>query len=53
MKKVVPVFKFLVNNDKVPIVHQHIDCHLIFDVKMNFIRKAYSLAEDHIIEASA
>ena len=40
MKNVMPAFTFLEQDDKVPIGYQHIDCHMIFDVKMDFTRKA-------------
>ena len=40
MKNVMPAFMFLEQDEKVPIGYQHIDCHMIFDVKMDFTRKA-------------
>ena len=40
MKNVMPAFMFLEQDKKVPIGYQHIDCHMIFDVKMDFTRKA-------------
>ena len=40
MKNVMPAFMFLEQDKKVPIGYQHIDCHMIFDVKMDFTWKA-------------
>ena len=40
MKNVMPAFTFLEQDKKVPIGYQHIDCHMIFDVKMDFTWKA-------------
>ena len=36
MKNVIPAFMFLEQDKKVPIGYQHIDCHMIFNVKMDF-----------------
>ena len=36
-----------------PIGYQHIDCHMIFDVKMDFIWKAQFVAGGHMTEAPA
>ena len=46
MKNVMPAFTFLERDEKVPIGYQHIDCHMIFDVKMDFTRKARFVAGD-------
>ena len=40
IKNVIPAFTFLEQDEKVPIGYQHIDCHMIFDVKMDFTQKA-------------
>lgn len=42
-----PAFQFL-DDDKVPIGHKHITCHMIFDIKMvGLIRKARFVAGGH------
>ena len=38
MKNVLPEFEFIDDND-VPKFYDHIDCHMIFDVKMDLTRK--------------
>jgi len=44
MRNVLPAFQFL-DDDKVPIGHKHITCHMIFDIKMvGLIRKARFVA---------
>ena len=53
MKNVMPAFTFLEQNKKVPIGYQHIDCHMIFDVKMDFTWKAQFVARGHMTEALA
>ena len=53
MKNVMPAFTFLEQDEKVPIGYQHIDCHMIFDVKMDFTRKAQFVAGGHMMEALA
>ena len=40
MKNVMPAFTFLEHDEKVLIGYHHIDCHMNFDVKMNFTQKA-------------
>ena len=40
MKNAMPAFTFLEQDEKVPIGYQQIDCHMIFDVKMDFTQKA-------------
>jgi len=37
-------FKFLEDKESVPIGYQWIHCHMIFDVKMDFTRKARFVA---------
>jgi hypothetical protein len=38
MKNVMPAFKFWDDN-QVSVGYKHIDCHMIFNVKLNLIRK--------------
>ena len=40
LKNFMPAFTFLEQDEKVPIGYQHMDYHMIFDVKMDFTRKA-------------
>jgi hypothetical protein len=44
MKNVMPAFKILEADEEVPIGYQHIRCHMIFDIKMDFTRKARFVA---------
>ena len=53
MKNVMPAFTFLEQDEKVPIGYQHIDCHMIFDVKLAFTQKAQVVAGEHMTEAQA
>ena len=53
MKNVMPVFTFLELDKKVPIGYQQIDCHMIFDVKMDFTWKAQFVAGGHMTETLA
>ena len=53
MKNVMPAFTFLEQDKKVPIGYQHIDCHMIFDVKMDITGKARFVAGEHMTEAPA
>jgi hypothetical protein len=46
MKNVSPAFEFK-EDDVMPIGYQHIDCHMIFDVKMTLDRKARYVAGGH------
>jgi hypothetical protein len=46
MKSVMPAFDFP-KDGKVPIGYKHIDCHVIFDVKMDLTRKARFVAGGH------
>jgi hypothetical protein len=46
-------FRILNDNESVPIGYQFIKCHMIFDVKMDFTRKARFVADCHITEAPA
>ena len=40
IKDVMPAFKILEQDDKMSISYQHIDYHMIFNVKMDFTWKA-------------
>ncbi len=40
MSNVMPAFKVLKDDEPTPIGHHFIGCHMIFDVKMDFTRKA-------------
>jgi hypothetical protein len=54
MKNVMPAFKFTDNVDgKETIGLQKIKCHMIFDVKMDFTRKARFVAGGHMTEPPA
>ena len=46
MKNVRVAFKFLEKNERVPIGYKWIKCHLVFDVKMDFTRKARFMLGD-------
>ena len=49
MKDVKPAFKKLENGETVPIGYQRVNCHMIFDVKMeDFRRKARLVAGGHV-----
>jgi hypothetical protein len=50
MKNVRVAFKFLEPNSRVPIGYKWIKCHLIFDVKMDFTRKARFVAGGHMTD---
>jgi len=49
MKNVMPAFEFR-DDDKMPIGHEKIDCHMIFDVKLDLVRKARFVAGGHQTE---
>jgi hypothetical protein len=53
MKNVMPAFKFLEDDERVPIGYQQINCHMVFDVKMDFDRKARFVAGGHMTEPPA
>ena len=40
-------FKFLDDNEPTPVGHKEIPCHIIFDIKMDFTRKARFVAGGH------
>jgi hypothetical protein len=46
MKNVMPAFKFRDDN-QVPVGYNYIDCHMIFDVKLDLTRKARFVAGGH------
>jgi hypothetical protein len=46
-------FKFLEDEEKVPIGYKWIRCHMIFDVKMDFTRKARYVAGGHMTDPPA
>jgi hypothetical protein len=41
-------FQFLENHESVPLGYKWIKCHMIFDVKMDFTRKAHYVAGGHM-----
>ena len=48
MKNVRIAFKFLERGEKGPLGYQKVPCHLIFDVKMDFMQKARFVAGGHV-----
>jgi Reverse transcriptase (RNA-dependent DNA polymerase) len=46
MKNVMPAFEFR-DNDQVPPGYKKIDCHMVFDVKVDLTRKARLVAGGH------
>jgi hypothetical protein len=50
MKNVRVAFKFLDSGERVPVGHKWIKCHLIFDMKMDFTRKARYVAGGHMTD---
>jgi hypothetical protein len=50
MKNVQVAFKFLDSGERVPVGYKWIKCHLIFDVKMDFTRKARYVAGGHMTD---
>jgi hypothetical protein len=51
MKHVRPAFRVLDNGETVPIGSQWIPCYIVFDVKVDFTRKARFVAGGHKMEA--
>ena len=47
MKNVMPAFRILDDDDKIPIGYTQIPCHMIFDIKIDFTRKARFVAGGH------
>jgi hypothetical protein len=50
MRNVKVAFKFLDPEERVPVGYKWIRCHLIFDVKMDFTRKARYVAGGHMTD---
>jgi hypothetical protein len=50
MKNVRVAFKFLDTNERIPVGYKWIKCHLVFDVKMDFTRKARFVAGGHMTD---
>ena len=46
MKNVMPAFQFT-EDGKIPIGYKHIDCHMVFDIKMDLTRKARLVTGGH------
>ncbi len=53
MKNNRPTFQFLEEGETVPIGYKWIKCHMIFDVKMDFTRKARFVAGGHMTDPPA
>ena len=53
MNAVGVAFKILPEGSAAPVGHQQIPCHMIFDVKMDFTRKARLVAGGHVTEPPA
>ena len=47
MTNVYIAFHILDHGEENPVGYKHINCHLIFDVKMDFLCKAWFVAGDH------
>ena len=52
MKNIEVAFKFLDDGTKMPFGFKKITCHLIFDVKFDFTRKARYLGGGHLTQVS-
>lgn len=53
MKNVMTAFKILEEDENVPVGSQLINCHMIFDVKLDFTRKARFVAGGHMTDPPA
>lgn len=53
MKNVKVAFKFLERGERIPVGYKWIRCHLVFDVKMDFTRKARYVAGGHMTDPPA
>ena len=51
MQNVMPAFKFLDEDADTPVGHLQIPCYIIFDVKMDFTRKARFVAGGHVTDS--
>jgi hypothetical protein len=47
LRNVQVAFKFLEDGKAIPVAHKKIPCHIIFDIKMDFTRKACFVAGGH------
>lgn len=50
MKNVMPAFKFVDDGDNIPIGYKEIPLHIVFDIKMDFTRKARLVAGGHVTD---
>lgn len=50
LKNVQTAFKFLSDDEPIPIGYNKIPCHMIFDIMMDFTRKAHFVASGHKID---
>ena len=50
MKNVRVAFKFLEDGERIPVGYKWIRCHMVFDVKMDFTRKARFVAGGHMTD---
>jgi hypothetical protein len=50
MTNVMPAFKILEQDAPKPVAHTWIPCHMIFDIKMDFTRKARFVAGGHVTD---
>jgi hypothetical protein len=50
MKHVQPAFHILEDGETAPIGHKHIPCHMNFEIKMDFTRKARFVAGGHMTD---
>ena len=53
MKNVAVAFHILDHGEEDPVGYEHINCHLIFDVKMDSRRKAWFVARGHTTKSPA
>jgi hypothetical protein len=53
MKGTKPAFKILDDDEAVPVAHEEIRCHMVFDIKMDFQRKARIVAGGHMLDTPA
>jgi hypothetical protein len=51
MKHVRPAFRILEDDEIIPVGSQWIPCHMVFDIKVDFTRKAQFVAGGHRAEA--
>eukprot|EP00978_Attheya_sp_CCMP212_P044366 scaffold308232_cov43-Attheya_sp.AAC.1 len=53
MKNVMPAFKFLEGDMRAPVAHKKIQCHMIFDIKMDFTQGARFVTGGHLTDPPA